>query len=273
MDNILINVNSIFKDKTLYSSNDFVLELPEQIKNIIYMKISSIEIPNIFYTFNDIRLNNYFKIVTGVNSDTINLGDSNFTSDTLIIYIQNKLDDINTTRGTDYTFSIDINTAKLSFTSSTSFTLDFSRDITNGYESLKYYLGFNNDTYTGTSIVAENILNLTGNSYIYININDINNIIDNKVSNAFVKILTTGDKYSFQFLGKDDYNSKDKVFRSPINLSKLRVKLLDYLGNKIDLLGDYSFTIEVGVIYDLKLYKEINNGGRPNGDIRLKFYY
>jgi len=273
MDNILINVNSIFKDKTLYSSNDFVLELPEQIKNIIYMKISSIEIPNIFYTFSNIRLNNYLKIVTGVDSDIINLGDANFTSDTLITYIQDKLDEINITRGTDYTFSININTAKLSFTSSTSFTLDFSRDITNEYESLKYYLGFDNDTYTGTSIVAENILNLTGNSYIYININDINNIIDNKVSNAFVKILTTGDKYSFQFLGKDDYNSKDKVFRSPINLSKLRVKLLDYLGNKIDLLGDYSFTIEVGVIYDLKLYKEINNGGRPNGDIRLKFYY
>ena len=58
MDNILINVNSIFKDKTLYSSNDFVLELPEQIKNIIYMKISSIEIPNIFYTFSNISLNN-----------------------------------------------------------------------------------------------------------------------------------------------------------------------------------------------------------------------
>ena len=46
------------------------------------------------------------------------------------------------------------------------------------------------------------------------------------------------------------------------------------MGNLVDLKEyDFSFTLEVGYIYDLALYKKINNGGNPNGDTRLLYKY
>ena len=64
------------------------------------------------------------------------------------------------------------------------------------------------------------------------------------------------------------------MFRSPIDLSTIEVQLVDYLGNELEFNEfDFSFTLEIGYIYDKKLYEEINNKGIPNGDTRNKFYY
>ena len=102
----------------------------------------------------------------------------------------------------------------------------------------------------------------------------LQNIRDNKVINAFSKILINTDPYTLLVRGLVEYVSKDLVLRSPINLSKLDIKLLDYLGNTIDLgKNDFSLTLELGYVYDKKLYEEIHNKGIPNGDTRTKFFY
>ena len=52
------------------------------------------------------------------------------------------------------------------------------------------------------------------------------------------------------------------------------MKLVDYLENELNLSNyDYSFTLEVGYIYDINLYRKINNNGLPNGDLRLMYNY
>ena len=276
MDNKVININSIFRNNNLYpKSTNFKLELNETIKNIAYMRITSIEIPDINYNFSDYRNNNSFTITTGgVNVDTINIGSGNFTSDIIVNTVQDLLDDINTARGTSLAFSIDVVSGKFNFTNTTSFTLDFSRTGNTQYKGINYYFGFQNETYTGTDITADSVLNLNPIGYFFLRLNNIDNIMDCKVNNAFMKVLTNVDKFNYIFQGKDDFNSKDKVFRSPIDLSSVEVQLVDYLGNELEFNEfDFSFTIEIGYIYDKKLYEEINNKGLPNGDTRNKFYY
>ena len=163
--------------------------------------------------------------------------------------------------------------AKFIFTCSDIFSLDFT-DIEKGYGNLGYHLGFLSNTYTGTSITADSVINLNSPSYYFLKINNIGSIKDNFVNNAFAKIVRNTGSFDIVYEGKGDFTSKEVVFRSPINLSKLEIQVVDFKDRIIDFNGiDLSFTLEVGYVYDKKLYEEINNNGLPNGDNRLKYYY
>ena len=135
-------------------------------------------------------------------------------------------------------------------------------------------MGFTEDSYTGTRVDADSVVHLHDPLYYFLNINDFNNLQDYNVPNVFAKLIKNVGSYDYLIEGKGDFVSKEMVFRSPINLNKLKVQLLDFKGNIIDLNGNnYSFTLEVGYIYDKRLYEQINNGGVPNGDNRTKFFY
>lgn len=272
MDIKLINVNSRNIDKEKYDASNFIFDLDEEINNVAYIKLGSIEIPITAYTFLSSKKNVSFKIGDGVNIDTVTIEDGNYTTDSLIVVIQTHLDNINTTRSKNY--AIDINTinGKMFFTSDDSMNLDFSSD--SEYGSLGYYMGFTEDSYTGTRVDADCVVHLHDPLYYFLNINDFNNLQDYNVPNVFAKLIKNVGSYDYLIEGKGDFVTKEMVFRSPINLNKLKVQLLDFKGNIINLNGNnYSFTLEVGYIYDKRLYEQINNGGVPNGDNRTKFFY
>lgn len=277
MENIIINVNSIFRDTDKYpSANHFKISLPETLKNISYIKLTSLEIVDVNYVFTEIKKNNKFKIIVGTDEYDVILEDGNYTSSTLITTLQSRLDEINNSLSFNISVDINIYAAKLFFTSDTTdtFTIDFTRDGYSEYPPIKYFLGFENDSYTGTSVNANYTINLNGVNYAFLCVNDIENVIDNRVSNAFTKIIYETGRFNSLFSKGKEFNSKDKVFRSPINLEYLEIKLVDYLGNLLELSNfNFSFTLEVGYIYDINLYKKINNGGNPNGDNRLLFKY
>lgn len=272
MDIKLININTKNIDKEKYNSSDFIFHMDDEIKNVSYIKLGSIEIPMTSYTFTEKKKNVSFKIDDGVNIDIIIVEDGNYTTDTLVTTIQAHLDNINTLRSKNYTIDINIINGKMFFTSDSNVTIDFGTD--GEYGGLGYYMGFKNNTYTGTNIVADCVVHLHDPLYFFLNINDYNNIQDNLVPNAFAKLIKNVGSFDYLLEGKGDFLSKDMVFRSPENLNKLKIQLLDFKGNLVDLNGnDFSFTLEVGFVYDVKLFEEINNHGLPNGDNRLKFHY
>ena len=214
-----------------------------------------------------------FTIGDSTFQDTVTLEEGNYTSDTIIASIQDFLDAINTHRSKNYGIDININKGKIFFTSDDSMQINFSNNDV-GYGSLGVHLGFNSNEYTGTTITADDVINLNSPLYYFLKINNIDNIIDSRVTNAFAKIIQTSGKYDFTIEGKGDYVSKEKVFRSPINLSKLEIQIVDHMNNVIDLNGyNVTLTLEIGYIYDKKLYENINNKGIPNGDNRLKYYF
>jgi len=58
-----VNIDSMFrKDYLTSSSSDFIFDMPIPIKNVMIMRLISIEIPNTFYQFTE--KNNMFRIVT-----------------------------------------------------------------------------------------------------------------------------------------------------------------------------------------------------------------
>ncbi len=275
MDNIIININSQFRNLSTYpSSCDFSINLEEEIKNIIYIKLTSIEIPLFYNSFSDTRNNNTFTVTVGSNTDSVTIGDGSFTEDNIVAKIKSVLDTINSSRGTDITITRDANTGKITFTCGSNLTLNFTRTGNTDYKGIKYHLGFTDDTYTGQSIEAETPLDINVDRYIFIKVNDFQNVRDNKVNNCYSKIIINSSPFTTLIRGPEEYISKDLVLRSPINLSKLNIQLLDFLGNTLNIgKNNFSFTLELGYVYDDNLYKELNNKGLPNGDHRTKFFY
>jgi len=124
------------------------------------------------------------------------------------------------------------------------------------YPPLGYFLGFRPDMTkkadkflvspvwldTDCIISAPKMFNTTGDSYIFFRINDYG-YVDFFNKPMLGKILmTTG-------LGNpkiDDGMSKEYRFRQPVNLQRLDIELVDYLGNTLDLNGaDWSCTVEI----------------------------
>ena len=258
MENIILNIDSNSRDKSLYPNPaNFIFNLNTEYKNIKSMKITSFELPNNFYQFSSSRNNLSFKVETSHN-DTVLISEGNYTPSTLVSHIQSKFNLINTQRSKDLAISLDSITNKVTITCSSSITLDFSGNT--DYLNLGQHLGFTQNTYTGTSITGENIINLDNEKYIYLNIGDITNVYDKNVNNVFSKITLDTDKNTNLFVDRDTYASKIKIFRKPYNISKLTIKLVDYIGNTIDLQGqDFSFSLEIENIYDMNTYVRILN--------------
>ena len=149
------------------------------------------------------------------------------------------------------TFEIDFNT----YTKLVNPVVDGIIDIKKmQYPPLGFYLGYRPDikkkpdqfllkpTIDDTKIIlkAHKIYDASGDDYMFLKINDWG-YFDFFGQKMFAKILiATG-------LGNANIGeySKEFRFRQPINIQKLDIELVDYLGNSIDLNGfDWSFTIE-----------------------------
>lgn len=191
----LVSIDSVFRDRTdsidsiqyFHSSSNFVYKFSNPLKNIISMKISTVELPFVWYLFNE--SNNQFTIETKNNPDgvtldtihTITIPVGSYTNDVLIKYINNIF--MNIKNGLEYIiFGIEETTGKSFFrvkkqgydtddvavndpykdnptpTNPFEFTIYFYRDyekqceqvILKEYDSLGWLLGFRQPKYTVT---------------------------------------------------------------------------------------------------------------------------
>jgi hypothetical protein len=150
-------------------------------------------------------------------------------------------------------FEIDFNT----YTDLNSYLVNNIVDLHSlQYPPLGYYLGFRPELTkkankflispiwldTDCIIQAPKMFNTSGDSYIFIRINEYGYVdFFNKPMLGKV-LMTTG-------LGNpkiDDGLSKEYRFRQPVNIQRLDIELVDFLGNTLDLNGsDWSCTVEI----------------------------
>ncbi len=253
MEKIVINIDSRFREISKYpNSEHFILNLNEQYKNIDFIKVATVEIPNNFYIFSATRQSNYFVIDSAFGIPTkVTINEGNYNIDTLIDEINSKIKD---TFGTKL-YELDTDDKGgiiLGKTGSGTFNVDFSND-TSQYKSLGYHLGFRKTTYNVTdSVIAESLCDVNGENYIFIKINDYGNLIINPVLGvkALSKVVLHQSKGMIIFDNNSDMLTKYYIFRQPVNIKRLEIELLDAYGNRVDNLNfDYSLTLEIGQIY------------------------
>ncbi len=274
MENIIINIDSDFRNKKLYPNpGSFKYKLAECFKNISYIRLSSIELPIIYYTFTALNNNISFIILFGENSHNIVIKEGNYDSANIVSEIQSKFDIINKNYNTNFKISWDFINYKITMTNTTPFSLICDND--DQHRSLGNHLGYlqNNEGYLESNQytmfdpatnqdlyfwTADTVLDITKDDYLYLRVNDYG-VIHNDVRSP--GILAKIILYETQFVVETGANflTKSYIFKQPTNINSFDIELINKRGYTVDMnFINFSITLELGQIYDKNKYQQFN---------------
>ena len=276
-----LHLNSCFRDK-YYNSNpcDFHYNLPSEIKNVLSLRLASIELPNAWYLYNYLRGNNRFKIEITIPVPCegkkcavfdIIVPDGNYDADTLVEYLNTtyfyKSKNKNALQYIKFAISKYNNKTEFGLIDNCPDDIVFSLHFTAGdniMETFGWSLGFRLSRYIKIegSIQSEGLFDGGGDRYIYFALNDFqynvneHNIVYFECStlyeNILAKIPTVNGKLCLIVDENEGNNyTKTRRYNGPINLQKFHVLLMDKFGEVIDLNNmDFSFTLELEILYE-----------------------
>jgi hypothetical protein len=273
MNNNLYNIDSKFRNATSYpNSANFVYNRMDQTvgtssviepfneKNVIEMRIQSLELPNTIYYITTANGNNKINIA-GVDKT---ITDGSYTKNDLATALSGLTANV--------TFTYSNNTGKMTITNTTggAVTITFTASGTD-YPSLGSIIGFtsnptiaNGASSTGTNLVSEPF-----QTYLFLRINDFGNLINRNRRYVGKIILDNFKSVSNETTAgvnitilSNQYKLVSNVikFEQPTNIQNLSISLEDEYGNLMNLNGaEWSFTLETTVITNtiLKNYNEI----------------
>lgn len=270
MENILINVDSRFRNLQLYpNTSKFTIKLANTIKNIMYIRLSSVEIPNLYFTFSDAKKNTSFTLNTNGESYLIHIEDGFYNSTQLLAAIQTELTNI----PGNFTIKLNLANGFVTFQGDTTFTINCN--ATEPYPSLCYHLGCRNtkcsckpkivNGSTKHYITYASQLDNIGDNYLFLKVNDYGKIYNFNLDNNNVsesqesylgKIIINSNKADRNF-DNNNLITKRHIFKQPVNINRLDIELIDPYSKLVEMLHmNFSFTLEIGVIYDSAMYKD-----------------
>ena len=287
----ILNVDSRFREAG-GSSSDFYFRLLSPVKNILRVRITSIETPNNYYIFSKIRRNVTLRIMYGVvvplsdplvysNSKDITIPEGNYSA-------FNMVDGVNAAAATAglpwLKVRFDLITGKFVFYTipSTYFALDTAlEDVLSPitwnrpYDyGLGYNMGFSSgifDSDFGVDIsgnpcqvvVSDQFAYFAGDIYHFLKVNDFDCIRQTHRGSDFMALAKVIIRDPKNYMTYDDYASqhaKEVTFPTPQDLSRLHVQLLDMYGEPVEMgSAQLSFSIEVLEIMNLSLYNTIRD--------------
>ena len=175
-------VDSRDRNYTVYpKSSEFVIELPEVLKNVSSAVLVCAEIPLSYYVFSASRDNTTLEFTLSGTPYTAVIPDGNYTADQMAAALKLAMD---TASGGDFTVTIDPSSMKLNISIfSTAFTIDTTGATKPSDWGLGYYLGLpRNVVSTSTSVSGEhilagtNVVNLNPENYLLIDIEELNGL-------------------------------------------------------------------------------------------------
>ena len=279
------------------SATEFAVLLARQYKNVISVKVNSLEFENSFYTFTALnstngtgRDNTSFNIMLDAFSGTtgpalVTIPDGNYSVNQLMSTI------------TDYTFSAVYKTygltgttgytgstgsfyfeivqnpltQKLLFSSNYTFNIEFPVTpdcfTKNG---LGYNLGFyntqpNESTFSNPpyTLIPDTRPDVIQDRYVYITINDWYQVHhqypDQTELSAFIKVPLTAPKFTIQYDNISlDSDVKEYFFPQPQNIQKLEISVLDSYGVLLNMQGgSFSMSFVVNEILQSGIYEKM----------------
>jgi hypothetical protein len=292
----VISIDSRFRTDYNDASTNFLFKLVNPVKNVVSIRLSSIEIPNTYYNFSVPKGNTTFDIVYpsgSTNPDdvyTVDLiGDSATVfggSSGINYYSSSSIDDfksdlqaaINTAlQGTPnpptpiIKVDFDLKTSRFWLESSlgNEFDLDFGTGpyAYRQYDwGLGYNIGFRNKEYVGSFVyAAEAVADLIGPNYLFLSLYPdwkvvTHNHPDRTQFAPFAKIIVDAPKNDIIYDNGSNTVTKEYWLPQPITVSLFQVVLTDPYEEFIDLVGaNVSLTVELKEIMNPSLYEHIRS--------------
>jgi hypothetical protein len=276
----ILNVDSRFREPGPDSTTtDFYFRLLTPVKNVLRIRITSIELPNNYYMFSKVRRNISLRILYGAGltlSKVITIPQGNYSA-------FNMVDILNTTllaAGLGWLkMSFSLVAGSFTFTGNQLFAVDTGIDDASPALTwnrpfdygLGYNMGFSKgifdcgapDASGNRTITSDQLSYFAGDAYVFLKINDFDCVLQTIRGSDFTALAKIVIKEPKNYMAFDDYASqhaKEVTFPTPQDLSRLHVQLLDAYGEPIDMGTTHlSFSIEVLEIMNLSLYNTVRD--------------
>jgi hypothetical protein len=258
----IINVDSEFRTDARMSPANFYFKVVPPIKNVIRIRMASLELQNTFYTFTTLRGNTSLRLT----DYTVDISEGNYTPQQLIKAIKTVMDAQTPSPQYDISLNPVNGLVTINNLAATAFTMDFSTTYpVPFFWGLGYNLGFRKQTYSSkTTYTSESVINTSPDPYIFLQINDFNNVeqqlYKGEKLEAFAKIILTNGKFTETFDDTRNFLTKEIIFSQPTNISNLEIRLVDRYGNPIQTpLSEWSMALEVTDVMNGRLYDFYRN--------------
>ena len=263
-------LNSLFReDYKNTSSTDFSLVLPYQFKNVLSVRLSSIQLPNVLYCFSKAKMNNLFYVSEcgdgPTTSGPVILPDGNYTLCELASTLQQAMNDQLDISPPRFEVLAHETTQKITIMNNRNvFTMNFLKDIESKdfNSTFGWILGFRQINYSGSAVyTSEAVYNSVASDYIYFILNDFNHSQSQNIlamysksyigNNILAMIPLTSNSFHICFDNGSDFIEKKRDYFGPVNLQRLKIELRNQYGEILDLNSmDFSFSLEVELGYD-----------------------
>jgi hypothetical protein len=224
----ILNIDSTFRSDQAAPTTDFTYKLEHPYKNLIRLRVASVEVPNMFYTFtknNNCFTIKAFDITSIVRVVTITIEEGNYTSEELIDAIEEQLNkNLRDPYGIFISISLNTINAKVTFThngvsnypvvgpspaptaSAKPWVLDFCScspvKKRNQNFGLGYNLGFRQKAYKVTNLkqvtgppaldtyyqTSEGCIDVVGDKYMLLCVNDFYTV-EQRTSETYIQCL------------------------------------------------------------------------------------
>jgi hypothetical protein len=271
---LYLNIDTRFRENYYSTSpSNINIVLPMLINNVLIMRLASIEIPlsSLFNVSKQLGNNFFIVTLTDTNeSAVVDIPNGNYDYSGLansinknlsllggnfakIVFIINNV----ANNGTGQTM---VGCAeKSSFNFELNFQADrFGNDDKNTPLPLKFgwTLGFRNGIYTNNqNYVSEGDVDLKGQKYLYLVVDDYNNNVNNNFYSAFNSSILNKNILARITIQNNVSNvtiSQIREYYGPVNIQNLTIQLLDGYGRIVDLNNmDYSFCLAMQKVYDI----------------------
>jgi hypothetical protein len=247
-------------------SSDFIYFVPEDMKNVVSMKLVSVELPQSWYLFSESAKNSTFYIKLGEITATFVIPDGNYTSEEMYTVLNSLLEELNEKQGIQLHVLLQPS-KKFVFTCDTAFGISFVSKTPEYRNTCGTNLGFLKSDYRVTSfpyeIQAETMYGTNSDSYVFLEVNDFHP----HASKPSMLSLATSSLGVTSPLGnmlmaklplttamhqtiRHDCLFTTRLYTEPIQPEKLQIRLLNKYGMEFNLHhSNYSLTLEMTQVY------------------------
>jgi hypothetical protein len=287
--NQTVMLNTLFReDYVTTSSTDFNIVLPYYFKNVLSLRLSSLQLPNVMYNISSANGNNNFYIeVDGGPSGTVTMPDGNYDISNFISVLETQINTQLSTTNFSVTYDQYTHKITISFNNppiNSNFTMTFYTpvpknnkyiitpdndyrkndcvDISQIYKNFGWFMGYRKPEYSSSNtFTTEAVYNSSPYDYIYFTLNDYNMSQSQNIFGMFSKsilgdnilavIPVTSNSFNICFDNGINLLEKKREYYGPVNIQRLKIQLLNQYGEILNLNNmDFSFSLEFEIGYD-----------------------
>ncbi len=275
----LLSIDSRFADQRACDNSEFKITLPYPLKNVMRIRMASIELPLVEYAFSEAYGNLTCAVKIGAATKFVKvppISAGNYQADQLCSALEAKLQDVHT----DFVVQLNQITGRVTITNTSVpfefYGVSFNKTIANqkSFWGLGYNLGFRRAIITSQEdpdtnyyfVETESVINVIPNQYYLLQVfapNSVVNLLhrldDQGFVEAFAKIILKDGQFTIAFDDNSNLLRKEYTFLAPTEIPFITVKLLNAYGREVNIRDiNWSLTFEVTEVTNSRTFTQLS---------------